>query len=93
MYSIHYSFNYLNVHVLIFTKIAFPICQRTSFSFAELLQMLWLRTNSPTLSVGTSLLSLSTVTACLHRSIPLLNKKSGGYRSRTDDPLRARQVL
>ena len=50
------------------------------------LLMSWLRTNRPYANI---LNHYSRFTTLTNSSI----KKSGGYRSRTDDPLRARQVL
>ena len=73
-------------YVLIFSQ--FPICQRTY----DLSALLLIR-----LSLMSGFRSLK---ACrlhhlnLSKELPLnLNPLGGGYRSRTDDPLRARQML
>ena len=83
------------------TKIAFPICQRTS-SFK-------IQIRKSKFQTFCSVYGLEPLLRCLIQlhllftlinSTPLccspffpLREKSGGYRSRTDDPLRARQML
>ncbi len=74
--------------------IAFPICQR-SFSMLHCVNttmrqwICWCSGYEPQALSHTISISLLLITNLTDSPM----KKSGGYRSRTDDPLRARQVL
>ena len=97
----HFTFH-LSVIVAIDNKnITFPICQRTSDQFHNLTMRqfatdrCWCFGCEPTGLFATPLFSIlpfPTLRSFIHFNC-LHSLKSGGYRSRTDDPLRARQVL
>ena len=107
-YRNHITVITINYYVTLVLFTTFPICQRTSLHWttsAKTSMMFWLRTNRPLSQHHNfnknpkNFLYAECLTLDAWRKKKRLALRvwrfsaSGGYRSRTDDPLRARQML